>query len=73
MVNIVEAATTISPPLGSRSLIIAMVIIGNMLVFLFLNWMKRVICVLTPLYLIVLYHLLLQFPADQISLLETVS
>lgn len=35
MVSIVEAATTISPALESRSLISAMVIIGGMLFFLY--------------------------------------
>jgi hypothetical protein len=33
MVKIVEAATTISPALGPRSLIIAMVMIGSMFFF----------------------------------------
>ena len=42
MVSIVEAATTISPALVSRSLIIAMVMIGCMFIFhLLLNCMKR--------------------------------
>jgi len=42
MDRIVEAATTISPPRGLRSLIIAIVIIDGILIFLFLNGLKRV-------------------------------
>ena len=58
MVNIVEAATTISPLRRLRSLIIAIVIIGCMLIFLFLDGMKNVQGLLTPLAILRLYHLL---------------
>lgn len=67
MVSIVEAATTISPALVSRSLITAMVMIGCIYVFLFLSCMKRAVGVLTPRYLFVLYHLFAHNPHKQKS------